>query len=72
LMELTSREKEVLRLIAKGHDNEMISKTLTISQGTVKNHVSSIYDKIGVKSRAEAVAWAWQHGIVKPPQDHLK
>jgi DNA-binding NarL/FixJ family response regulator len=72
LMELTSREEEVLRLIAKGHNNEQISKTLTISQGTVKNHVSSIYDKIGVKSRAEAVAWAWQHGIVKPPKNHLK
>jgi two-component system response regulator DegU len=63
--ELTSREKEVLCLIARGHDNQKIAEALSISEGTVKNHVSNIYDKIGVNSRAEAVAWAWQHRLVK-------
>jgi DNA-binding NarL/FixJ family response regulator len=67
--ELTSREKEVLGFIAKGHDNRKIAETLTISEGTVKNHVSNIYDKIGVNSRAEAVAWAWQHGLVKSQEE---
>jgi len=69
MSELTSREKEVLTLIAKGHDNQKIAKNLTISEGTVKNHVSNIYDKIAVNSRAEAVAWAWQHGLVKLQDD---
>jgi len=69
MSELTSREKEVLTLIAKGHDNQKIAKKLTISEGTVKNHVSNIYDKIAVNSRAEAVAWAWQHGLVKLQDD---
>jgi two-component system response regulator DegU len=63
--ELTSREKEVLCLIARGYDNQKIAEALSISEGTVKNHVSNIYDKIGVNSRAEAVAWSWQHGLVK-------
>jgi NarL family two-component system response regulator LiaR len=67
--ELTSREKEVLGLIAKGHDNQKIAELLTISEGTVKNHVSNIYDKIGVNSRAEAVAWAWEHGLVKSQEE---
>jgi DNA-binding NarL/FixJ family response regulator len=67
--ELTSRENEVLVLIAKGYDNRKIAELLTISEGTVKNHVSNIYDKIGVNSRAEAVAWAWEHGLVKPQED---
>jgi DNA-binding NarL/FixJ family response regulator len=67
--ELTMREKEVLSLIAKGYDNLRIAENLTITEGTVKNHVSNIYDKIGVSSRAEAVAWAWEHGMGKKPGD---
>jgi two-component system response regulator DegU len=69
--ELTTRENEVLGLIAKGHDNRKIADFLTISEGTVKNHVSNIYDKIRVNSRAEAVAWAWQHGLVKSEEEPL-
>jgi two-component system response regulator DegU len=62
--ELSQREREILVLLAKGHANEEIAETLFIAEGTVKNHVSRIYDKIDVSSRAEAVAWAWEHGIV--------
>jgi two-component system response regulator DegU len=69
--ELTSREKEVLTLIAKGHDNRKIAETLSISEGTVKNHVSNIYEKIGVNSRAEAVAWAWEYGVVRTKDDRF-
>jgi len=66
--ELTAREKEVLRLIAKGYDNLKIADFLSISEGTVKNHVSNIYNKVGANSRAEAVAWAWLNGLVKPKE----
>jgi NarL family two-component system response regulator LiaR len=63
---LTDRELEVLRLLAKGRGNREIARQLSISEGTVKNHVTSIYARLGVHSRAEAVAWAWQQGLVNP------
>ena len=58
---LSPREEEVLQLIAHGATNEQIAVELSISEGTVKNHVTNLYSKLGVNSRAEAVAWAWQH-----------
>lgn len=67
LSEITVREREVLSLIARGYDNQRISEILSISEGTVKNHITNIYDKLDFKSRAEAVAWAWQRGLVKSP-----
>ena len=66
---LTERELEVLRLMAKGWSNRQIAKQLFISEGTVKNHVTNIYAKLGVHSRAEAVAWAWQQGLVNPDDE---
>ena len=61
---LTNRELEVLRLLARGWDNPRIARELVVTEGTVKNHVTSIYDKLGVSSRAEATAWAWEHRLV--------
>lgn len=61
---LTPREDEVLRLMARGSSNGEIAEKLTIAEGTVKNHVSNLYTKLGVNSRAQAVAWAWLHGKV--------
>jgi DNA-binding NarL/FixJ family response regulator len=61
---LTGREMEVLRLLARGWGNKRIAEELVISERTVKNHVTSIYAKLGVRSRAEAVAWAWEHGVM--------
>ncbi|HLA63811.1 MAG TPA: response regulator transcription factor [Rhodothermales bacterium] len=61
---LSAREREVLRLIAQGRDNAAVAGGLFISESTVKNHVTNIFAKLGVKSRAEAVAWAWQHGLM--------
>lgn len=61
--DLTSREFEILRLIVRGETNLQISNTLGIALGTVKNHVVSIYNKIGVHSRVEAVLWGQSHGI---------
>ena len=62
---LSERECEVLQLVAEGYDNARIANDLFIAEGTVKNHITNIYGKIGVRTRAEAVAWAWRHGIVE-------
>jgi len=64
---LTEREVEVLQLLARGYTNARMAKELFIGEQTVKNHVSRIYAKLGVCSRAEVVAWAWEHGVVGEP-----
>ena len=53
---LTAREREVLNLLARGLSNRDIAEQLVITNKTVKNHLSRIYEKIGVHSRAEAIA----------------
>ena len=53
---LTAREREVLNLLARGMSNAGIAEELVITNKTVKNHLSRIYEKIGVHSRAEAIA----------------
>jgi DNA-binding NarL/FixJ family response regulator len=53
---LTAREREVLNLLARGNSNREIAEELFITNKTVKNHLSRIYEKIGVHSRAEAIA----------------
>ena len=62
---LTARERAVLRLLARGWDNRRIAGELCIAEQTVKKHVSHSYTKLRVCSRAEAVAWAWQHGVME-------
>jgi len=52
---LTKREQDVLYLIAKGYSNGQIAKELDITEGTIKNHVVSLYQKLDIHSRAEAV-----------------
>ena len=61
--ELTAREREVLRLIAQGLTNAAIAERLVLSPKTVRNHVSNIFSKLGVSSRAEAVVKARQAGL---------
>ena len=53
---LTAREREVLNLLARGNSNREIAEELVITNKTVKNHLSRIYEKIGVHSRSEAIA----------------
>jgi DNA-binding NarL/FixJ family response regulator len=53
---LTAREREVLNLLARGNTNREIAEQLFITNKTVKNHLSRIYEKIGVHSRSEAIA----------------
>jgi two-component system, NarL family, response regulator LiaR len=63
--QLTHREAEVLALVVEGFSNSKISEKLCISLYTVKNHVSSILAKMGVKSRTEAVSLAIKNNLVK-------
>jgi len=60
---LTQREVEVLQLLARGSSNEDISKQLFLSEGTVRNHVSSIVAKLSVSDRTQAAIIAVQHGL---------
>ncbi|MBN3958439.1 response regulator transcription factor [Nostoc sp. NMS8] len=58
LAELTPREKEVLRLIATGASNREIAQELYISEGTVKNHVTNILNRLNLRDRTQAAIWA--------------
>ena len=60
---LTSREAEVLRLVADGRSNGQIAEALFISRKTASVHVSNILGKLGVASRGEAAAVAHRHGL---------
>jgi DNA-binding NarL/FixJ family response regulator len=64
---LTAREVEVLRLVASGKTNREVAADLVISERTVARHVSNIFDKLGVPSRAAATAYAYEHGLIAPP-----
>lgn len=58
---LTKREKDVLRLIAKGLSNKMIARKLGITEGTVKVHVKNLLHSLRLRSRVEAAIWATEH-----------
>ena len=62
--ELSPREMEVLQLLVAGASNKAIAAQLALTENTVKSHISHIFDKLGVQSRAEAVAAALQRGLV--------
>ncbi len=59
--ELSHREQEIVRLMAGGKDNNEIAEALFLSEKTVRNYISHIYDILGVHSRVQAVLWARQH-----------
>lgn len=60
---LTAREREVLALLNEGLGNAQIGERLSISEKTVRNHISKVYDKLGVWTRAQAVVFARDHGF---------
>jgi DNA-binding NarL/FixJ family response regulator len=64
--ELTDREHDVLRLMARGATNGEIARELIVSEATVKTHVGSIFTKLGVRDRAAAIVFAFDHGLVDP------
>ena len=61
---LSARELEVIRLVASGKTNRAIASQLAISDKTVARHLSNIFTKLGLSTRAAAASWAWQHGLV--------
>jgi len=63
--ELTGREVEILSLVGEGKTSREIADELYISENTVRNHVRNILDKLGMKSRFEAVNWAHREGLIQ-------
>lgn len=63
---MTPREVEILRLLGQGLTNQQIAYRLTISEKTVRNHVTNFYSKLGVGTRSQAVLYAVREGLVEP------
>jgi DNA-binding NarL/FixJ family response regulator len=63
---LTAREVEILKLLATGLANKQIARRLTISEKTVRNHVSHMYEKLQIYDRSQAVLYAVRKGLVEP------
>jgi DNA-binding NarL/FixJ family response regulator len=63
---LTPREREVLALVGAGLSNTEIARRLTLGEGTVKTHVGHVFAKLGLRDRAAAVVFAFDHGLVQP------
>jgi DNA-binding NarL/FixJ family response regulator len=62
---LTERELEIVRLVASGYKNKEVGATLTISERTVKTHLTNIFQKLGVRDRVGLVMYALRHGLTK-------
>ena len=67
LATLTAREREILDLVAGGANNQEIAEKLFISEKTVRNHLTAIFDKIGVSSRSQAIVFARDRGLAGRP-----
>jgi DNA-binding NarL/FixJ family response regulator len=62
---LTDREREILVLVSTGAANAEIGTSAKLSPHTVKNHIDRMKQKLDVRTRAELVAWAWEHGLTE-------
>jgi DNA-binding NarL/FixJ family response regulator len=65
---LTEREHQVIRLICEGLPNKQIGERMHISETTVRHHLTSIFDKLGLANRLELVIYAYRHQLIAPPQ----
>jgi len=62
--QLSARELDVVKLVARGRTNAEIADELFISVGTVKTHLGSVQGKLSARNRVEIAAWAWESGLV--------
>lgn len=62
-LSLSPRERELLSYLAMGWSNQKIGEEMGLKQQTVRNYISTIYEKLGIHSRAEAIVWAREHGL---------
>ncbi|HEX2281956.1 MAG TPA: response regulator transcription factor [Thermomicrobiales bacterium] len=67
--QLSSREQQFLELLVRGHNNRQIASELELAESTVKNNLSALFQKIGVRDRTQAVLYAISNGLVSPPSD---
>lgn len=71
LERLTDREREVLTAIGRGKNNTEISEQLFIGAATVKTHINSLFTKLGLRDRAQAVVFAYESGLVEPGEQDI-
>jgi two-component system nitrate/nitrite response regulator NarL len=64
---LTGREREIVTVVGEGLKNREIADRLFISEWTVRHHLTSIFDKLGVSDRVELILYAYRHNLAKPP-----
>jgi two-component system, NarL family, nitrate/nitrite response regulator NarL len=67
---LTRREREIITLVGEGMKNAPIAQALFLSEATVRNHLTSILDKLGLSDRFELAVYAFRHGLVEYPEAH--